>query len=202
MPLIKRIDKKDYLLGIWKITENVDLLNSMIINDLDVDELKMLKSFKSKKRQCEWLAVRMLLRTLLGRYQRIFYDQYSKPYLEDLNISITHTQKYAGVIISKYNCAVDIEKISSKAKRIKNKFLSSEEQAFCNTDYCYTMLWSAKETAYKFYGKKELSFVKNLIVRQLDREKIFIEIKKEKLLLSLPIKVLKFNEHILTYCVQ
>jgi len=58
-------------------------------------------------------------------------------------------------------CGVDVEVTEvARAKGISSKFLSSEEAAWAatQTDLIYPLLWSLKESAYKWYGRKQVIF--------------------------------------------
>jgi phosphopantetheinyl transferase (holo-ACP synthase) len=73
---------------------------------------------------------------------------------------------------------VDIELISEKIIRIKDKFISSEEEElfeyFGNEKLFmfYHLVWSFKEAAYKLYGKKGLLFKRHIILKELLSDKI------------------------------
>ncbi len=55
----------DCHLGVWEITEDFDTLNSMV--NLAAVEKTKLNSFKNISRKVEWLSVRALVKTMLGK---------------------------------------------------------------------------------------------------------------------------------------
>jgi len=66
---------------------------------------------------------------------------------------------------------IDVELVTPKIEKIKEKFLNSEEMQllqenqFSETNVeLITLLWSAKEAMYKWYGKGSISFKRNLSI--------------------------------------
>jgi len=119
-------------LGIWHITESVDeLLKYLYLNK---EEFATLYSFKSEKRKKQWMSYRALIRTLVQTdfIYRIYYDENNKPYLVNppRSISVSHTDNYSAVLINENVNEIrglDVERLSEKAFRNKNKFLTDEE---------------------------------------------------------------------------
>ncbi len=82
---------------------------------------------------------------------------------EKFHLSITHCSNYAAVMFSKYrNVALDLEKVDDRITRVAHKFINGAEAEMIeeskNLIHQQTLIWSAKETLYKFYGVKELDF--------------------------------------------
>jgi 4'-phosphopantetheinyl transferase EntD len=81
-------------------------------------------------------------------------------------ISITHAAHMAGIYLSKNkNVGIDLELVDTRILRVSQKFLNDAEQNFAgltNQIAEMTLIWSAKETLYKLYSKKELDFKKHL----------------------------------------
>lgn len=147
------IDNKATL-GIWQITETVDQLTAILTNKDWTDKVM---SIKSETKKLEKLAVRALLKELTGEEKEISYTSAGKPYFKDglYHISISHTKGYAAVIISaQYIVGIDIEQISDKVKRVRNRFISDEEYISSSEELNHLLLhWSAKETVYKMLDK-------------------------------------------------
>ena len=59
----------DCHLGVWEITEDFDSLYSMV-NLVAVEKAK-LDSFKNISRKVEWLSVRALVKTMIGKDTRL-----------------------------------------------------------------------------------------------------------------------------------
>lgn len=169
MPVIKKIYHKDAKIGIWKLSEEVHELEKIILNNLSDEEKIKYTSFKSVQRKKEWLATRILLKQIKESpfHTIISYNEACKPYTKFENISISHSRDYVVIIISNTeNVSIDVEKISSKPFKIKHKFLSEEEQKYFDVQKpeIATLLWSAKETVYKYHSKKQLAFIDKITI--------------------------------------
>ena len=119
------------------------------------------------KRQRELIAVRVLLYCALNKSIPIVYDQHRKPHLADnsYHIGISHTSQWVAIILHPTkHVGIDIETIMPRVGKVRAKFLSDiENQSVLPNDYTtLTTYWCAKETAYKWYGKKEVDFATHL----------------------------------------
>lgn len=170
MPILRKQEiSPTQTIGLWNITESVeDFANTVMLSD---EEKRFLESISSQERKLQWLASRALLKEMSGGNNLfIAYDQYSKPYIEgdlSLKISISHSHHIVAIILDKKNeSGIDIELVKDKIIRITPKFLSSEElKTISAIDYeKATAYWCAKESIYKYYGKKELHFNQNIFI--------------------------------------
>lgn len=159
MPLdsIEKLDHDtDTMLVLWSITEDVDELFS-IDHFTETEKADFIRFYKSPSRQKEILAVRALLEVLFGVGVKLSHDANGCPFLSNgYNISITHTRGFAAVIVSKIHCvSVDMEFISARVLKVKEKFLCSDEHA--DTLTSVMLHWCAKETVYKLYSSSHLA---------------------------------------------
>jgi len=163
MPIIYKQEIGDHaVLGVWKISESVDELLSMI--QFSEGERETFEKFKLKSRQAHWLSYRLAIRELLGDDCPcdFFYDEHGKLHFANLNysLSVTHSGLYSGVIISKkHYVGIDIEKLAERINILAHKFLNEEELIRLpeeNQHKFLTVIWSAKEALYKLYGKSEV----------------------------------------------
>lgn len=172
-------------LGIWHITESVDeLLKYLYLNK---EEFSTLYSFKSEKRKKQWMSYRALIRTLVQTdfIYRIYYDENNKPYLVNPTraISVSHTDNYSAVLINENVNEIrglDVEKLSEKAFRNKNKFLTDEEINLLPIDNLYfysTLFWSAKESVYKKSNIPNIFLKSNIKIENIDFENNIINAK-------------------------
>src|ERR1700716_2841442 len=140
--------------GIWKIEETEQFFLSNVPIQPQVSH---------PHKRLQHLAGRLLLRFLYPAfpYELIRIADTRKPFLanEEFHFSISHCGDYAAAIVSKSKrVGIDIEIPSPKVERIKNKFLSQHElDKFNNTlpttdSRLLTLLWSAKEAVFKWYG--------------------------------------------------
>src|SRR5699024_6379395 len=99
---------------------------------------------------------------------------FGKPHLKDGKyISITHSREFTGIIVSDDRpVGIDIEKQREKILRIAHKFTTLEEyHTLANEEALIRKLnivWCAKESIYKLYGKKGLLFLENINVQDFD----------------------------------
>ncbi|RUT73180.1 4'-phosphopantetheinyl transferase family protein [Ancylomarina longa] len=167
MPIIREIQiNANCSLHLWKLDENLsELLPQVNLNDGDKNKLER---FGSASRKLEFVATRVLLQKVAGASVQISHDINGKPHLisSDLDISITHTKNYVGIILGKnHEIALDMEYLSDRVHRIKTRFLSDQEiQNISKTDELVHLYqhWCAKECLIKFYGKKDVHLIKEL----------------------------------------
>ena len=118
----------------------------------------------SEKRKCEWLTVRTLLKTLSGEEKEIAYQPSGKPYLPDhsYHISISHTKGYVAMVLNEEKeVAIDIETISPRVLKIKDRFLSEKETQSISEDNEIVHLllhWSAKESVFKILDAENVNY--------------------------------------------
>jgi len=168
MPLYKSIaaDAETHVL-IWEITESENELREDI--ELDSFSAQRLQSMKSGMHRKGYLSVRHLLAIAQYSDSDLSYTLDGKPILSDgVEISITHSYEYAAIILSSKPVGIDIEKQRDKIERIANKFVSTKENEYLNTIVkrikALTIIWGAKESIYKLYGEKGLSFKEHIDV--------------------------------------
>jgi phosphopantetheinyl transferase len=176
MPVFKIIEQKNSKIGIWKLSETVSELENSVFDRLAENEKNEYSKFKSDSRKKEWLATRLLLHKLQNKnyFQVIKYAPTCKPFLDNEFIGISHSKNFVAIILSqKNNVSIDIEKISERAKKIVNKFLSTEEKKYFDIESQFdtSLLWSIKETVYKFYGQKQLPFIDGIKIKKFDTQK-------------------------------
>lgn len=138
----------------------------------------------TEKRKCEWLTVRTLLKTLSGEEKEISYRPNGKPFLSDRSshISISHTNckaadqtcngklsGYVAMVLNKEKkVAIDIEMISPRVLRIKNRFLGKEETVaiVADAEIVHLLLhWSAKESVFKILDAENVDFQSKIHIR-------------------------------------
>lgn len=166
MPLVERIDLDAHTrLGWWRITEPSTELRPRLVFSRSEEEF--MQRISNEKRRTQWMASRVLLKTLIGTegFVEMFVDPYGRPEVEnyDIRISISHTHDYAAVILSdRFTVGIDVEQVKPDLDRIKTKFMRPDELAGMPTDedaLTYVLLhWSAKEVMYKIYARRKLDF--------------------------------------------
>lgn len=211
MPLFFHERISDTLeLGLWKITESVDELVSMLF--LNKEEFEKLHSFGTDTRKRQWLSYRVLIRTLVKAdyIYRIFYDDNNRPYLTNpkRSISISHSEGYSAVLISsddRSSQGIDIEAIHPKVLKVKEKFLQPGEIADWEKDGSVEKLivmWSAKEALFKKIGKQGLSLKDHFILNPFDLgggDSFSAEIINGKELINTKVFYRIFGELVITF---
>lgn len=149
--------------GVWKITETEKkLLNTLTNKGFDQSTIY---ETKNKQRLKQWLATRILLSHFFDN-TTILYDNLGKPHLDNgWHISISHSNEFVAINLNKKcDCGIDIEKITPKVERINHKFLNPLDLQTITSLEHLTLYWGAKESLYKYYGKKEVLFIENLFI--------------------------------------
>ena len=192
MPLYKTIRVNDFTkVLIWKIEESLEDLTVGI--ELTESNQKRVDAMKSILHQQGFMSIRQLLKQAGYVDADVFYDEYGKPYLKDNNyISITHSFTFTAIIISKKNpVGIDVEKQRDKIVKIAHKFTPIEEyKTIANHEALVsklTIVWGAKESLYKIYGKKKLRFLHHIYIEDFS----FIDTKTTG--------VIKYEGHVSTH---
>ena len=186
---------------IWKIEESTSTLKENII--LSEDSSTRLNSMKSELHQKGFLSIRHLLKEVGYSDLDVIYDRYGKPHLKDGKfISITHSYIFTGIIISeKVPVGIDIEKQREKIVKIAHKFTPFEAyKTIANVDALIrklTIVWGAKESLYKIYGKKKLLFLHHIYIEdfKFNDKKTKGEIRYNGAILSYNIEFFEFEEY-------
>jgi 4'-phosphopantetheinyl transferase len=153
---------------IWKIEESISKLQEGIV--LSENSTTRLNSMKSQLHQRGFLSIRHLLKEVGYSDADLIYDEFGKPHLKNGKfISITHSFTFTAIIVSdKFHVGIDIEKQREKILKIAHKFTPFEEyKTIANVDALIsklTIVWGAKESLYKIYGKKKLLFLHHIYI--------------------------------------
>ena len=151
---------------IWEI-KNSDKIEAI---DLPNNILKKIDSNKSQLKKNQILAVHQILKHRNIPARDLFYNSYGAPSLSNgLNISITHSESFVAVCLSKEKMGIDLQIISQKISKISDKFINDLEKKFTekNNLQRLTQLWTIKEAAYKYFTVGQLSLKNDIIVNQL-----------------------------------
>lgn len=191
-------------LGIWLIEEEESFF-------LESAQLHREITHPQKRRQ--HLAGRYILKMLYPEFplQDIQIAETRKPFLPDdpFHFSISHSGNYAAAIVStKDRVGVDVEMYTPRVMRILHKFLKEEEIGLMNDHQANpyvleTMLWSVKESVYKWHGVGEVDFREHMNIKQIektdvDQYSIFIQMND----IPLEAKATCFSDFCLTNIVS
>ncbi len=118
---------------------------------------------KHSARELESLSVQKVIEK---SYTNCFLkkDEFGKPYLIPQNSEINYSHTAKRLFWGDHptlRIGVDIETLRPQLTKIKHKFCREDELTFipCENELPYLLaIWSAKESMYKAYGKKEVDF--------------------------------------------
>jgi len=171
LPLVYQHNINEHTrLAVWHITEPEDFF---------LQRVPLKKDVSHPNKRLQHLAGRYLLSFLFEGFplEEIMIADTRKPFLENeqYHFSISHCGMYAAAIASRQErVGIDIELVTPKIERVKHKFTNPDELLFLNDEYkafleqfelekkieqeFLTMIWSAKETIFKWYGAGQMDF--------------------------------------------
>ncbi|MBU6158790.1 MAG: 4'-phosphopantetheinyl transferase superfamily protein [Bacteroidetes bacterium] len=164
-------------LSVWKIEEPADFFANQL--QLEAPAVHPLK-------QLQFLAGRYLLKQMHPDFplDKIFSAAGEKPFVTDkrFEFSITHTDRFVAAIVSQqHSVGIDMEMISAKAYKVAPRFLHPEEIDLLvgyDTDILNktaTLLWSVKETVYKWRGEKGVDFREQIRIKTIHQNEKRVE---------------------------
>lgn len=163
MPLHYQHNINDFTrLAVWKIEEPEDFFTRKV---------SVQQSVSHPHKRLQHLAGRFLLPYLFPDFpfELIQIADTRKPFLPDetYHFSISHCGDYAAAIVSsQHRVGIDVEMVTQRVDKIRHKFLHPTELKEWNieglepTDRCstLTLLWSAKEAMFKWWGRGDVDF--------------------------------------------
>lgn len=158
--------------------------------------------FGNGARRAQWLTWRGIVRKHLGGETGIEYADNGAPRLRDIpyNISVTHSRSYAAVICSPGPCAIDIEQLDRRFDRIASRYLTPPEEELAGEDLRLfrAAAWCTKETLYKYDGRTDTEFLRDLHIMDFRPAEGIIEARIRDGA-PLLLRFLTFDGHALTY---
>lgn len=161
MPLIFTQQLDHGYLGLWKIEEDLPTLENGI---------SYRSSSSHQEKRIQQTAARQVLNHLHPDFpfREVISLSGVKPGLpgNSPDFSISHTTGFAAAVIGKASIrvGVDIERISSKALRVSSKFMNDQEfmtmreSEGISQESFATLIWSIKESVFKWWGKGAVDF--------------------------------------------
>jgi len=165
-------------MGVWHITEPEDFFLASV---------PVQREIKHWHKRLQHLAGRLLLKEMYPDFpvEMILIADTKKPFLkyEPFHFSISHCGDYAAAIVSKtHRVGVDVELLNTKIEQIQHKFTDDEELKifpaepviradsfqYSTFDIRYlTLCWSAKESVFKWWGRGEVDFKKDIVLKSI-----------------------------------
>ncbi len=169
MPLVYQQNINDSTkLAVWHILESEEFL----LNTVPLTQL-----IHHPHKRLQHLAGRFILQHLDADFplNDILISATNKPYLPSgfLHFSISHCGDYAAAIISKKTRAgIGVEIPKHKIISIRKKFMNEEEYLLTDQlseQLLATIIWSAKEAVFKWYGTGSVDFKKHIRIQSLTK---------------------------------
>ena len=140
---------------------------------LTKEEQLELDNKNSQQRRNEWSTWRRTVREELGLNTSIWYDEVGAPHVktkngEEIHVSVSHSSSHVAIMFSKTHCGLDIEHCERNFERIKNKYLSSEEEQLASEERTKAVIWCAKEAIYKYAGCRKLDLRRDIVIIAAD----------------------------------
>lgn len=203
MPLFYQQDiNQDTRLAVWKIEEEESFF---------LQKVSLKREITHSQKRLQHLAGRYLLVYLFPDFpaELIEIADTRKPFLpnEQYHFSISHCGDFAAAIVSKTErVGIDVELLTPRVEKIKHKFLHPDElqmadQVTIDKVQVLTLLWSAKEAMFKWWGKGDVGFSEVLRIWDMPVElegKINASFQKNELDIALQLDYRLINE--LTLC--
>lgn len=171
MPLVYQQNiNESSRLAVWHIAEQEHFFMNKVV---------LPASISHPHKRLQHLAGRYLLTELFEDFpvELIRIADTHKPFLPDeaFHFSISHCGDYAAALVSRTNrVGVDIEMVTEKTERIKDKFLSAEEHQMINEvkgnmsqGHLLTLAWCIKESVFKWFGNGGVDFKKHIRIMSI-----------------------------------
>lgn len=175
MPLYQTISiAPETTVYLWNVTESEAELAKSI--ELTANSACRVDAMRSGIHRCGYLSIRHLLALAGYTDSDLYYDDLGKPHLKDeKHISITHSGVFTGIIVSNdIQVGIDIERQRQKIIPIARKFTTLEDYASITDPQALirklTIVWGAKESLYKIYATKGLSFLQHIDIADFEFE--------------------------------
>lgn len=203
-------------LGIWHIEEEEDFF---------LAKVPLQKSITHPHKRLQHLAGRYLLQYLFPDfpYAEILIADTKKPYLpgDRYHFSISHCGNFAAAVVSStHRVGIDIEIPTEKIERVAHKFVSGDEWAFLSINHSprpmeeklsaidrglLTVLWSAKESLFKWYSLGKVDFRENMqLIQPIQKSSEYLMLpfvfkKNEPVYLTITARI--FDEIVLSWAI-
>ncbi len=130
----------------------------------------MVAGFGTETRRREALMWRYIVRRELGADAVICYNKSGAPEVVNRKeyIGVSHSADFVAVIISEQRCAIDIERLDRNFESVRTRYMRPDEMALGDDSRLPAVVWSAKETLYKYAGERGLDFLRDIRILDVD----------------------------------
>jgi len=184
--------------SILSLRENHPLKETFLFDD----EMEKLSNLKNEKRRLEFYAVRFI-RNQKNIPFSIAYSPIGAPYLvgSPMHVGISHSNDLVGLALAPFKIGLDIELISDRILKIKNRFTTSREVAlFSYTEAVnLTIIWTIKEVLYKLAGRLEINLISELMINSVEGDTANCLFLSEEGWRSVTVKFQEKNNYIISF---
>lgn len=192
-------------LGLWRVTEPWEDLLGML--ELPASESDAFGTILKEKRKQEWLACRVLLKEMLGRYGVIGYDAERKPHLagSNIEISMSHSGEYVCVYLREAApVGIDIQQMKPSISKGAFYFLNDTELQWADLENNVQMhlIWSAKESVFKYAGDASIDLKKHITINRFSGNqngRFEVNLQKGDFPEAIQIQFDTFEDYVLTW---
>ena len=178
--MIKNVAIQKFKMGSADVylMDTSDVNQQMLSEELSLELINYAQTtFKSEKRQKEWLGTRLLLKLIEGQNAQISYKATGAPILvnNQKHISISHSGTYVAIALSNCHIGLDVQLITDKAMRLKSRFLSEKEALLLTsqTDIEGAIrLWCAKEAVYKYLDIPGTELIGGIVLEKTPHDEL------------------------------
>ena len=199
MPLFYQQDiNQDTRLAVWKIEEEESFF---------LEKASLKREITHPHKRLQHLAGRYLLGYLFPDFPSALIEiaDTRKPFLPDeqYHFSISHCGDFAAAIVSKTErVGIDVELLTPRVEKIKHKFLHPDELQMVDRGtvdriQLLTLLWSAKEAMFKWWGRGDVDFSEVLRIWEMPNQmqgKINASFQKNEIDIALQLDYLLMHE--------
>jgi phosphopantetheinyl transferase (holo-ACP synthase) len=87
-----------------------------------------------------------------------------------LEISISHTEGYAAILLGKGKLGVDVQHYKPNVMKVRDRFLDEHELQMAQDIETTTLFWAAKEAIYKYNALPALDFRDPITIHSIEPE--------------------------------
>ncbi|HZL09174.1 MAG TPA: 4'-phosphopantetheinyl transferase superfamily protein [Prolixibacteraceae bacterium] len=173
MPQYKTITIPGGLIGVWQLTESSDDLLAFFTPEELSDP--NFQKYTFEKRKIEWLAIRVLIKQLIGSDFTISYSESGKPMLNHAqfkHLSISHSRDFVTIFIhEQFDVGLDVENITRNFTAVKKRYLSENElEQVGENPRLQCLYWCAKEAIFKLVPDEGVEFKHQILISPFNSE--------------------------------
>ncbi len=204
MPLLKEIELESGLLILWEISEDMETLLDLCSG---IDFENEFQKLKNSRRQKEWLAVRLILKHIGCTTISVSYNKNNQPVINHLkyqHVSISHSNKLAGVILHKSQAVgLDIESTTRNFNTVAHKYMSTEElELASNFENGLALFWCVKEAIYKAAGIPGVHFSTQIKIKNIDQSRVHADFYSQGKTKKYKLNFLNHEDQLIVYLID